>query len=297
MARFLAIALVLCACDAHLGPPNSGSDAGRSDSGGGGAEPAVDAPLGPWSAGVSVPGADLAGVNQDDVALNSTMTELYFKKPGAAGDNDLFWMTRATPADAWGPATLLAQVSSSPGTDESPRLSPDDLTLYFGHAGDIYMSTRASTAVPWGAPSLLSEVNTGTYEKWLSVCQGGYFIVSRGVSRGATSDQDLFVGKLDGQDIGTLSAELSVAMANETSTFLSADCLTVFFASNRSGVAQIYTATRPDPASPFSAPVLYEMFGTSTSDEDPWESPDQRSFYFASVRNGSATKAVYVSMR
>jgi hypothetical protein len=235
-------------------------------------------------------------VSQDDVTLNSTLTELYFKKHGASGTNDLFWMTRASPADMWGAPTELTQLNTTL-QEESPRLSPDDLTLYFGRGGDILTSTRATTTSPWSAPVALTEVNTGAYEKWLAVCDNNYFLLSRAVTRAAGTDQDLFVGRLDGTDAGTLSAALSTDGTNEISSFLSTDCKTAFYTSNRGGQPQIYTATRPDPTSPFGTSTLYEQFGTATDDEDAWMSEDQRTFYFASIRNGSANKAIYMSTR
>jgi Tol biopolymer transport system component len=301
-SRFCLAAMMLCACDARLAGimPNVQFDASRgADAASGPIDgPSFDAPLGLWTAAVAVDGASLPMVNQDDPTLNSTQTELYFKKPGAAGDYDLFWMTRVSPSDPWGMPAPLTQLNTSATTDESPRLSPDDLTLYFGKGGDIYMSTRASTADPWGPPSPVTEVNTATYEKWMAVCNGGYYLVSRGVARANnTTDQDLFVGQLGSNMPSALAAQISATGSNEISSFLSADCKTAFFASNSSGNVQIYTATRSDPTSPFSAPTLYENFGTATDDEDPWISPDQRTFILASIRGGSTTKAVYMSTR
>src|SRR5262249_13454532 len=148
-----------------------------------------------------------------------------------------------------------------------------------GRAGDIYKSTRASLTSPWGAPVAVTEVNTTAYEKWLAVCDNDYFMVSRSVARTTTtSDPDLFVGRLDGTDPGTLSSVLSQDGFSEISSFLTTDCKTALFSSNRGGTTQIYIATRADAGSPFGPPALYEDFGASTSDdEDPWMSADQHS--------------------
>lgn len=302
-SRYVLAAMMLCACDARLAGTASNMQSDAAGSADDAPQPQidapnVDAPLGAWGTPAPVTNAALPMVNQDDPTLNSTQTELYFKKLNAAGDYDLYWMTRATTSDPWSTPQPLTQLNSSPGTDESPRLSPDDLTLYFGKAGDIYMSTRPDTMTAWGAPQPVTQVNTATYEKWMAVCDNGYFVISRAVARaGGGSDQDLFVGQLGSGNPGTLSAELSTVGFSEISSFLTKDCLTVFFASNRSGNTQLYTATRPDVASPFTTPATYEQFGTATDDEDPWMSIDQRTFYFASVRGGSTTKAVYTSAR
>ena len=303
-SRLVLGALALCACNARLGSTNGGGP----DSGSGHADAArqldgagnnIDAALGAWGTPASVTGADTAGINQDDPTLNSTQTELYFKKlnNNATPDYDLYWMTRPTPNDAWGAPMPLTQLNTTL-TEESPRLSPDDTHLYFGRGGDIFVATRAQNGDPWGAPTPVAEVNTAAYEKWFAICNGNYFMVSRAVARAnATTDQDLFLGHLDGTDPGTVSNELSATGFSEISSFLSVNCNTAYFASNRSGQTMIYTATRNDPSQPFGQPAPYEYFGTATDDEDPWESADQHTFVFASIRNGSTTKMVYESTR
>jgi hypothetical protein len=293
--RGLAL-VVLCACNAQLGAPRLGTDALGSADGQG---PGIDSPTG-FGAPTSIAGADLPGVNQDDCTLSSTQTELYFKKPSATGDSDLYWMVRAAANDPWGAPQALSALNTTVN-EESPRLSPDELSLYFGRNGDIYVSTRASTTSAWGTPTLVPGVSTpGVYEKWLAVCDANYFMVSRAVVRGTTTtttDQDLFVGQLDGTSPGTLASELSLPTYNETSAFLSTDCTTALFASNRDGTTQIYTAQRTDPTSTFGAVTLVDYLGTASDNEDPWVSADQRTFVFASIRGGSTTKAVYEATR
>jgi hypothetical protein len=298
-SRLALVGLLASACGARLGAIQQQQDPSDApQTGVDGTAPVGDASgLGAWGAPAQVTGAADPTVNQDDVTLNSTLTELYFKKRGASNTNDLFWMTRNSPADAWGPPTELTQLNTTL-QEESPRISTDDLTLYFGRSGDIFKSTRTTTASPWGAPTAVTEVNTTAYEKWLAVCGDNYFLLSRAVARAAgATDQDLFVGRLDGTDPGTLSAELSTAGSNENSSFLSTDCKTAIYTSNRGGQPQIYMATRPDAGSPFGTSSLYEQFGTSTDDEDAWMSVDQRTFFFASIRNGSQNKAIYTSTR
>lgn len=302
-SRLVMGVLALCACNARLGSTNGGgpdsssphADAARQiDSSGNN----IDAALGAWGTPAVIQGVDVAGVNQDDCTLNSTMTELYFKKPSAAGtDQDLYWMTRATVNDPWSAPQLLSQLDTTLN-EESPRLSPDDTHLYFGRSGDIFVAARAQNGDPWGSPSPLAEVNTAAYEKWLAICDGNYFMVSRGVTRAdMTTDQDLFLGHMDGTDPGTVSNDLSATGFSEISSFLSKNCMTAYFASNRSGQTMIYTATRNDPTQPFGQPAMYEYFGTATDDEDPWESYDQHTFVFASVRDASTTKMIYESTR
>src|SRR5439155_13185554 len=127
-APFLAL-LLACGCNARLGgdtldahgsPDSSHRDGHVIDS-------PPDSSLGPWGAPQLVPGASDPAVAEDDVTLSSTLTELYFRKPVAGQSSDLFWMTRATPQSPWGAPQPLTQLNTI-AAEESPRLSPDDLT-------------------------------------------------------------------------------------------------------------------------------------------------------------------------
>ena len=291
--RLLTLALcgVCGACNAHLGPASSNNvtaDGMPSGDGQGNPDALV---LGAWGTPMPVPGASSTANSEDDVTLNAAATELIFAV-AAGGNKDLYVMTRPTATDPFGAPTALGTFNTS-GTEESPRLSPDDLTLYFGRDGDIMKSTRASVGGTWSSPTVVAgSGNTGNYEKWLAVCANNDFMVSR--DNGA-SGQDLFEGTLG--SAGSLVAELS-STSNEISTFLSPDCLTVYFASNRSGQTMIYTSTRTAVGSPFPAPTLVGTpFDTGTDNEDAWISTDQRIFVFASVRDAGTNKDIYISTR
>ena len=285
------------ACHAELGISPDGQPA--KDARGDGSAlmidaPSIDAPLGPWGTPAAVTNAADPTIDQDDCTLSSTQLELFFAIPDTtiSGDpKDLYVLTRATTSDPWGAKTKLTTLDTS-ATEESPRLSLDDLTLYFGRNGDIYQSKRSAVGQPWGTPTAVTEVNSAAYEKWLAVCQNGYYMVSR--DAGATG-QDLYVGQLGGATPAP-ATELNSA-DSEISSFLSTDCKTTYFASNRSGQTQLYTATRPDPTSPFTTPTLVTDFGTATDNEDPWESADQKTFVFATIRGTDTHKAVYLSTR
>src|SRR3954464_1366055 len=198
MGRAWAVAIVaallpLCACKAELadGPadaaPQSDSHMGLLSDG-----PPDDtvAPLGPWGAAAKIPGADTAA-DEDDATLSSNELELYFKKSNGT-DLDIYVMTRASTTAAFGAPVNVTLLNSASG-EESPRLSPDDLTLYFGRAGDIYFATRPTVAMPWSAATLLASVSTTVYEKWLTVCSGNYFMISR---LNGANGQDLYEGQL-----------------------------------------------------------------------------------------------------
>jgi hypothetical protein len=287
---FLVVVLGACNAQLHLGDQNKGPSPDgpvASDAPADGPN-APDAPamLGPWGTPQLIPGASNQNVNEDDGTPNQALTELYLSVDNGATNKDLFWMTRAAPTDPWGPKQLLAQ---SNGNDESPRLSYDELTLYYGRNGDIYAMTRATTTSPWGPPSIVAAVNvTGNnvYEKWLATCDNNYYMEVR--------DSDLWEGTLG--NAPTKVTSLSTT-GSEISTWLSKDCKTVMFARTPlNGQEDIYMSTRNSVTDPWPAATAITDFNTPTSnEEDAWMSLDQKTFVFAS--NAGGTKDIYISTR
>jgi hypothetical protein len=286
--------LLVGACKAELadapgdgGNNFPGTDASSTQPDDGG----VDAPtmLGPWGTPARVPGADTAAA-EDDATMSSSRLELFFKRVDADSAN-LYVMTRATTTSAWGTPQPLTILNSNVD-EESPRLSQDDLTLYFGRNGDIFRTTRAAVGGAWGAGTPVTPLNTGAYEKWAAVCSTGYVMVSREV---ANRGQDLFEGTI------STGAPTAVAQLNTTSveqgTFLTNDCLRVYFQSNRdNNQFNIYSATRASLTTAWSNATVLPDFNTATfSEEDPWISADQRTFVFAS--NSAGNKDLYLVTR
>jgi hypothetical protein len=293
MDRRLVLGLALLgACKAELadGP----TDGGNKPPDGNGMKP-IDAggdggsQLGPWGTPTKVPGADGA-LDEDDATLSSTRLELYFKRSDADSTN-LYVMTRGTPTSAWS-APIALTVLNSTVDEESPRLSQDDLTLYFGRNGDIYKSTRTAVGNPWGAAQAVAAFNTTAYEKWAVACSNGYAMVSRLVTG---EGQNIFEGDLS-TTVTTAVTQLNSTSA-EQGNFLSTDCLRVYFQSNRNnGQFDIYMATRLSMTAAWSNPTALGDFNTGAAgEEDPWISGDQRTFVYAS--NSGGNKDVYISTR
>ncbi len=305
MVRCLAICALMCACDARLGQIQNnatGGDAGpgsSSSDGGTDGEMGVvppDAPLGPWGTPAIISTAAAASANVDDCTMSSdTLDLLYAVQPNGASTKQLWEMTRASTTAAWG--TPVERDELNIGTsEESPRLSLDNMTVYYGVDDDIYQATRQAIGGAFGTPTPVTVVNTGTLQKWLAVCDNDVVMISR--SDPTTANMDLFEGTLSA-GASTVDTVLN-SPQNEISTFLSKDCLTVYYASSRSGETQIYTSTRTAVGQPWAPPTnAMPPFSSSdgTDNEDPWVSVDQRTFVFASVRGGGSTKQLYISTR
>lgn len=294
MGRHLLALVLLCsACKAEL--MDVSPDALFNPNGDSGVDtPADAAPLGPWSTPMVVPGASGAG-DQDDGTLSSSGLELVFALVNVADANrkDLYLATRGSTAVAFGlPNKLAFSVVGS--SEETPRFSADDKTLYFasdrvGGAGglDIYKATRATIGGPWGAPALVAGPNTAINEKWFMPCamNNDYLVVA---------GPDLAAGTVGGA-APTVVAELSSAQP-ETGAFLTGDCLTTYFASSRSGTFMLYTSHRTSLATAWQAPTaVIDFAGIGGAQEDPYISADGRIFVF--VSNISGTKDVYITTR
>lgn len=293
--HLLVLVLVSSACKAELMDPGDGNpDALFNPSGDSGVDAADAAMLGPWSTPMMVPGASGAG-EQDDGTLSSSGLELVFSIANAADANrkDLFLSTRGSTAVPFGtPAKLLFSVVGT--SEETPRFSADDKTLYFasdraGGAGglDIYKVTRMAIGGAWSTPALVAGPNTAVNEKWLMPCavNNDYLVVT---------GPDLAAGTFNGA-APTVVAELSSAQP-ETGAFLTPDCLTTYFASSRSGTFMLYTSHRTSLAAAWQAPTpVLDFASTGGAQEDPYVSADGRTALF--VSNIGTTKDVYITTR
>jgi len=290
MGRLFGLLLALSACKVQL---SEGADGGLRSSDSGVSDATSDAALGPWGTPMKHPSASDTALSEDDASLRDDGLEMVFSIANAADGNlkDLYSTSRTSLVDAWTPAVKLS-FSVTGASDETPRFSPDGLTLYFasGRAGgvgdlDIYSVSRTSLGAAWSAPTAVAGPNSIALEKWYSPCGGKYLVIVGG---------DIAEGTIGAAP--TVSTELSDAAAAETGPFLTPDCLTTYFASLRTPPLKIYTSTRASLTSPWSTPVAFTEFAAIGGDqEDPWMSPDMRIFSF--VSNIAGTKDQYLVTR
>jgi Tol biopolymer transport system component len=218
----------------------------------------------------------------------------------ASTGKDLYYSSRPTVDSPWSDAVALP-FNSPTTSDETPRLSADDKALYFasGRAGngtlDIYEITRAAagSTTTWGTLGPVSLVNTTALsEKWFSPCGGNRYAM---VQNATGAQPDLVEGAVGGPAAKPID-ELN-STGNDTGAFLTADCLTIYFASGRSGDTRLYRSQRASLTAAWSSPpALVRDFDSIGGDqEDPWLSPDGKTFAFVSDASGS--KDVYLSTR
>ncbi len=297
ISGLVAICAACAACNATVGaggadaPPDPGDDANAIG---------IDAPadaeiLGAWGAPTPITTAATANLGEDDGTLSYSGLELVFSIVNAADNNrkDLFYASRPDLQAEFGPVTKLA-FSAIGTSEETPRFSADDLTLFFAKTNgvnglDIQSVTRATTGTAaFGTPQLVTEVNSAKTDKWFSPCGGGHYLMIVGA--------DIAEGTL-GNGAPVIVPELSSAQS-ETGTFVTQDCLTVYFASNRPDAltTQLFTATRTAIGSPWSTPTIVADFAAlGGNQQDPFVATNDRTFVFAS--NAAGTNDLYISTR
>ena len=300
-----SLLLLLGACNAQIAAGNhkdgvGGSDAGPDaptiDAG------SIDAPLGKFGLAAKLGVAATTTSSEDDATLSSTALEMIFAIDMGKNGKDLYYTSRPTTSDPW-TQPQLAPFSDTAKSDESPRFSPDDKTLYFasGHGNadgtlDVYSVKRDTVGSnTWKTPVKDMTVSTAaTSEKWYMPCGTQFLMVQLGAD-----NKPHFVGGALGT-AGALVPELNGAASAETGTFFTADCKTVYFASTRTTPTMIHVAHRDTVDAKWQTPVPVTdltITGGNGDEEDPWMSPDGRTFVFASDIAGAANKDVYITTR
>jgi hypothetical protein len=293
---WLSLALALAGCGAHVdaggdgapGDDDGGSDADPTQPDG---PPGIDAPLGAWTNIAAIGNGATAGLAEDDGApWAASETELVFSGKLPNINKDIYLMTRGSVTEPWGPASAVTALNTT-ATEQTPRITNNGLAIYFasarggGNGGDdIYTATRAaaSPASPWTNLTNLDEVNDDADQRTFTPCSGNrYLMISF-----QTGNGDVYEGTL-GVGPPVLVSALSDPQANETGTFITANCLEAWFASNRDDTTDIFYAHRDSVTSPWVLDGKVLELSTDAADEsDPWVSADGHRMVFTSNADG-----------
>ena len=215
---------------------------------------------------------------------------LYSNRPGTLGGFDIWMATRASTSVGFG-AVVDVPVINSAMEERGPWISSDGLTLGFsslrggGPGGlDLWTATRPDQASGFGAPTLLPNVNAAQDELGANLSANGLrlYIAS---TRAGGGNFHLYVAE---RATATSAFGVPVAIAGLNSTAddrdiaVSADELEAFIVTNRAGSAgyDIYTATRPDLATPFSTPAPVPGINSALDETSPDISPDGTTLYY-----------------
>ncbi len=217
-------------------------------------------------------------------------------RPGGSGDFDLWYSTRPTLDAPWSDPVNLGPSVNSSDEDYYPSVSYDNLSLYFystrqgGEGGsDIWVSTRTSPSDPWReAENLGPSINSLANEAAPCLSADGLSFLFRSTrSRGfGSADIWLSTRPTVGDPWGA-PVNLGPTINGsewDCGVHLSADGLSLFFHSNRSGGLgnfDFYLSTRNTREDDWSTPVnLGETINTPNNDFCPSFSANNRRLYF-----------------
>ncbi len=195
--------------------------------------------------------------NDQAPSISTDSLSLYFSDhpgapmpPGGYGQSDIWITTRQTKDDPWGAPDNLGPVVNSSAQDEHPSISADGLSLYFGstRAGgsgshDIWVTTRETKDGPWGNPVNLGSTVNSTYSEWCpNISADGlslYFCDYLSPRPGGYGEWDIYVTTRSSvSDPWSIPVNLGPNVNSsgiDASPNISADGLTLFLNSNRSG--------------------------------------------------------------
>ena len=204
-----------------------------------------------------------------------------------------------------GTPTKTANVNTS-SREFNASISADGLSLYFisnrsGGAGglDIWLATRATTDDPWGTPvNLGPTINTPAGEWGVSISSDGLSLYFDTSQNGSQAINDLWVATraTTDDDWGnpvSLGPTVNSSGDDYTSS-ISADDLSLYFMSNRSGgvgAYDLWVTTRETTDDPWGAPVnLGPTVNSSAFDVYPGISADGLLLFFASFASAADTR-------
>jgi Tol biopolymer transport system component len=208
---------------------------------------------------------------------------------GGSTQNDLFFSKRADTSSPWDPPSAITELNTMDFADAAAAPTADGLTLFFtsdrgGEDRDIWQAQRATVESPFDAPVIVEGINSSSHDSNAHISLDGLRIY---FSSARNDSGDLFVAERTSSTatFGTPTRidVVSSDGSSETAPTLSADETEIYFSSDRAGGQgriDIWFATRPDPAAPFSEPTnLGPVLNTDWDDTQPALSADGRTLY------------------
>ena len=217
------------------------------------------------------------------------------QNPDAAGTAD----APPPPCDVtkpFGTLTDLAAVNSN-SNDSWGWFSGDLLTIYFAgtatNSSDInlYSATRTTPTATFHTPVLMGAINTTSTEDRPVVTADGLTLFAQS-NAGGTVHIYVATRTSPAAQFGSLAL---VSGVNGTGTtidadpWISADGLTMYFASTRDGTYDIFRSTRPSTITDFGAPAAVAELDSTSVDDAPVLSADGLEIFFASNRAQGST--------
>jgi hypothetical protein len=262
--------------------------------------------------------AELATVGRtDNPTLTADLLEIYFTSDRAGANGDIWFAKRSDPHAAFGAPSPVTEVNSD-SFETSAAISADGLTLWFGSdrgggvgTTDIWMSNRTDRSAPWSSPVNVVALNTAAEDIPRPPGQHG-LVMPLASKQGGAPDYRTFLAPRP--TTGTpfrmpaLVSELVYPDRSTVDGFLTDDGLTLFFSSSPfptpadagprdagatadggAPSADLYVAWRQSVDGLFNVTQTLEDLNTGGDERDPWLTPDGKTLYFTSDRDGVLT--------
>ncbi len=231
-------------------------------------------------------------------AMPADQLEVFFKSNRDGMGNDIYRATHI-PGGPFGAPARVDELSTA-SNDESPTLSDDGLTIWFGsdRGGDmdIYTATRPDRSSPWTAPVVVPELSSPQFDDGITV-SSSQLVAYLHSNRAGTM-------KIFRATRPTVAAPWSTPVSvdelgsDPENPWASADDCTIYFdQSGPDGGDDLFFAVRPAPGEPFGARQPLAPLDSSADEDDPWLSPDQHYIIYASDRSGLGAYDIYESTR
>ncbi len=260
----------------------------------------------PFHFDAPAPVAELASPSRtDNPTLTADLLEIFFTSDRQSGNGDVWFATRASPAQPFGAPQPLDAVNTA-GFETSAAISADGLTLWFGsdRAGgaggvDVWMAQRPARGAPWSTPVDVVPLSSPADDIPRPPGQHG-LVMPMASARPAPGNPAgvyqtyLAARATDGAPFAAPApiAELDYADRSTVDGFLTDDGLTLFFSSSPAAdgggdpPGDLSVAWRRSTGEPFSVTQPLDDLNSAASERDPWLSPDGRTLYFTSDRSG-----------
>jgi hypothetical protein len=262
-------------------------------------------PTKPFGAPMPVMGLSTMSMIEGTVRLSPDELTAYFGGTATGTNGELYVTHRATRDEAFATPTLMA-AENSPADEADPAVSADGLTLWFSsvraanEANHIYIATRSSALAEFGEPGLAAGIDGSDPQQQdfqPYITNGGeelWFASTRSPSSGGA---DIWRSTRSPTGFSTPTRVLELAStADDWLPTLSADRLTVYFASKRAGTGtkgghDVWMSHRSTIDDGFAAPSVVDELNTAADDLVSWLSSDNCRIY------GSTTGDIWMATR
>lgn len=238
----------------------------------------------------------------DNPTLTGDLLEIYFTSD-RGGTGDLWFATRASAASAFAAPQPIDNLNTG-GFETSAAIASDGLTLWFGSdrpggvgSIDVWASTRARRTSAWTAPVNVVALNSAADDIPRPPGLRATVMPMASTRAAVNLYQTYFASRAGrGAPFGPPVAVPRLAFADRSTVdaFLSDDGLTMFYSSagvvtvdgGLGSTSDLFVAFRRSTGEAFENTQPLDDLNTAADERDPWLTPDGKTLYFTSDRDG-----------